>query len=73
MISSPAPQKNPRYLTKKSPGPRYIFFDTETDGLPVEGFFGGTVWPHIVQIAWIIADSDGKPIMEASHIVRPPW
>ena len=26
-----------------------------------------------MQIAWIIADSDGKPIREASHIVRPPW
>ena len=52
----------------------YLFFDTETTGLPknwkapVEEVDN---WPRIVQIAWLVYDKTMKPIKSAEYIVSP--
>jgi len=52
----------------------YLFFDTETTGLPRN--YKAPVsqtsnWPRMVQIAWIMAGEDGNEVEENSFIVRP--
>ena len=52
----------------------YLFFDTETTGLPIS--WKAKVsdvdnWPRLVQIAWIRTSESGDLLEEASHIVRP--
>lgn len=52
----------------------YLFFDTETTGIPknykapVSDFKN---WPRMVQIAWVIADESGVEISSAEHILKP--
>ncbi len=52
----------------------YLFFDTETTGLPknwkapVTDFDN---WPRMVQIAWILSDENGEEIEQANHIIKP--
>jgi len=48
----------------------YLFFDTETTGLPKGNNYDAAitetdVWPRLVELAWIIYDADFKP--RASH------
>jgi len=52
----------------------YLFFDTETTGLPKS--WKASVsdtgnWPHIVQIAWAIFDDSGTQIAFRDHIIKP--
>src|SRR6056297_510080 len=52
----------------------YLFFDTETTGLP--GSWKAPVtdlnnWPRMVQIAWILSDENGNRIETEGHIIRP--
>lgn len=52
----------------------YLFFDTETTGLPRDWRAPITDlnnWPRIVQIAWQIYDDSGKEIESRNHIIRP--
>lgn len=52
----------------------YLFFDTETTGLPknyqapLDDFLN---WPRIVQIAWSLYDSDGYHWESQSYIIKP--
>lgn len=52
----------------------YLFFDTETTGLPknwkapVSDSFN---WPRMVQIAWQVYDDSGNCLSEASCIIKP--
>jgi DNA polymerase III epsilon subunit-like protein len=52
----------------------YLFFDTETTGLPrswkapVNDLAN---WPRLVQLAWLLYDPDGKFISGKDHIIRP--
>ncbi|MFA5177972.1 MAG: 3'-5' exonuclease [Candidatus Paceibacterota bacterium] len=52
----------------------YLFFDTETTGLPLrwsaplEDFDN---WPRMVQIAWIYFDEKGKEIAAKDYIIKP--
>lgn len=52
----------------------YLFFDTETTGLPknwkapVTDFNN---WPRLIQVAWLLYDKDGSLLEEKSHIVKP--
>jgi len=53
---------------------RYLFFDTETTGLPKRGsdpVKSPENWPRVVQIAWILYDEIGKIAEEQSHIIYP--
>ena len=52
----------------------YLFFDTETTGIPKN--YKAPVsdlknWPRLVQIAWLVADESGNEISSAEHIVKP--
>lgn len=52
----------------------YLFFDTETTGLPRD--YKAPIsqldnWPRIVQIAWMLYNKDGNKLSEESRIVRP--
>ncbi len=52
----------------------YLFFDTETTGLPRN--WNAPVsdlsnWPRLVQIAWLLYDADGKKVSGRDYIVKP--
>lgn len=52
----------------------YLFFDTETTGLPKN--FKAPVtdlnnWPRMIQIAWILCDNEGNRIETADFIIKP--
>ncbi len=57
-----------------NPKKYYLFFDTETTGLPknwkapVTDFNN---WPRLVQLAYILFDEDGKKIEENDFIIKP--
>ncbi len=52
----------------------YLFFDTETTGLPknyqapLDDFLN---WPRIVQIAWMLFDEEGNNWGSYCYIIRP--
>ncbi|MBI4044770.1 MAG: 3'-5' exonuclease [Candidatus Diapherotrites archaeon] len=52
----------------------YLFFDTETTGLPKS--WSAPVsdlsnWPRLVQIAWLQCDNSGKEMSKQSYIIKP--
>ena len=52
----------------------YLFFDTETTGLPNN--WNAPVsdlgnWPRLVQIAWILCDKNGNYLEERSYTIKP--
>lgn len=52
----------------------YLFFDTETTGLPISYY--ATLddlknWPRLVQIAWLHYDYEGNKVSENSYIIKP--
>jgi DNA polymerase III epsilon subunit-like protein len=54
--------------------PYYLIFDTETTGLPSDRNVSPKVpgaWPHIVQLAWMTFDKQGKPVGGGNAIVKP--
>jgi len=52
----------------------YLFFDTETNGLPQSWNAPVTAlsnWPRMVQIAWILFDEFGNELDGNDHIIKP--
>ncbi|MDF1498037.1 MAG: 3'-5' exonuclease [Patescibacteria group bacterium] len=52
----------------------YLFFDTETTGLPKKWDVPAKDlenWPRLVQIAWIYLDENGNEISSESKIIKP--
>lgn len=52
----------------------YLFFDTETTGLPKNWKAPVTNtqnWPRMVQIGWIVCDEEGRKIEEFDCIIKP--
>ena len=53
---------------------RYIFFDTETTGVP-RNYKAPTTdtdnWPRLVQLGWILMDDDGNKLGQHDYIIRP--
>jgi DNA polymerase-3 subunit epsilon len=52
----------------------YIFFDTETTGLPKNWKAPVTDtdnWPRITQLAWQVYDKDGKLLYERCELIKP--
>lgn len=52
----------------------YLFFDTETTGLPAD--YNAPLsnldnWPRLVQIAWLLYDNSGAQISSNDYIIRP--
>lgn len=55
-------------------GSNYLFFDTETTGLPhdYEAPACDTLnWPRMVQLSWILTDSKGNVLSTHDYIIRP--
>lgn len=53
---------------------RYLFFDTETSGLPRQ--MDAPVsrlenWPRVVQLAWILTDFQGRVISQRQYLIQP--
>ncbi len=51
--------------------PITLYFDTETTGVPDSYVAHPKYWPRIVQIAWVVSNSDGRIFEQASMIVKP--
>jgi len=52
----------------------FLFFDTETTGLPARWNAPVTDvnnWPRLVQLAWVMCDGQGQIMEECNHIIRP--
>ena len=52
----------------------YVFFDTETTGLPKDyraSVYDTNNWPRIVQISWLVVSSDRTILKQEDHIIRP--
>jgi len=52
----------------------YLFFDTETTGLPKNWrapLSDLNNWPRMIQVAWILCDSNGSRIESNSYIIKP--
>ena len=52
----------------------YLFFDTETTGLPKNWKAPVTDvnnWPRLVQLAYLLYDNEGNQISGGDHIIRP--
>lgn len=52
----------------------YLFFDTETTGLPRNWKAPVTDvnnWPRMIQLAYLIYDLDGSRLAERNHIIKP--
>ena len=52
----------------------YIFFDTETTGVPRNykaPYTDTDNWPRIVQISWLIVSEDQKVVRQEDHIIKP--
>lgn len=52
----------------------YLFFDTETTGLPKD--YRAPVsdvdnWPHMIQLGWILTDAKGTVLHEGNEIIKP--
>lgn len=53
---------------------KILFFDTETTGLPKyynEPYTNIDNWPRLVQLSWIIEDSEQKELEERDFIIKP--
>lgn len=53
---------------------KYLFFDTETTGLPTDRTPArktAGVWPNPVSIAWILANEYGVVLHSEYHIIKP--
>ncbi|MEI7451952.1 MAG: 3'-5' exonuclease [Candidatus Falkowbacteria bacterium] len=52
----------------------YLFFDTETTGLPKNynaSYEDLDNWPRVVQLAWVLADENKNIIEEKTFIIKP--
>jgi DNA polymerase III subunit epsilon len=52
----------------------YLFFDTETTGLPRDWRSPVTNldnWPRLVQIAWLLYDNKGNELHNQNYIIKP--
>ena len=53
---------------------KYLFFDTETTGIPKDYKAPCTNtdnWPRLIQLGWLLTDAEGRILSEGNHIVRP--
>lgn len=52
----------------------YLFFDTETTGIPKNykaPASDARNWPRLVQIAWLLMDKDGREQKSVEYIIKP--
>jgi DNA polymerase III epsilon subunit-like protein len=54
--------------------PYYLFFDTETTGVPRDYNAPASNtrnWPRLVQLGWIVTDEEGNVLSQGNEIVKP--
>lgn len=54
--------------------PYYLFFDTETTGIPFDFDLPANYinnWPRLVQLGWILTDKYGNELSSGCEIVKP--
>lgn len=72
-----APEKFMAWLkaqTGKKENTMYLFFDTETTGLPKNWKAPITDtdnWPRLVQLAWLAYDAEGNQVAGENSIIKP--
>ncbi len=49
----------------------YLFFDTETTGLPYGPTSDYRNWPRMIQIAWLLVDENSEIKLKNSFIIKP--
>ena len=52
----------------------YLFFDTETTGIPKNYKAAASDlknWPRLVQIAWLMTSDTGEEISSSEYIIKP--
>lgn len=52
----------------------YLFFDTETTGLPKSWRAPVTDldnWPRMIQLAYLLTDDSGNKLADGNHIIKP--
>lgn len=52
----------------------YLIFDTETNGLPKSyksSIWDKENWPRIIQLSWLLLDTDFNPISSANDFIYP--
>ena len=62
------------YVYLKKRGYKYLFFDTETTGLPKRfdaSYKDFDDWPRLVQISWLCVSEDGFIISEQNRYIKP--
>ena len=68
-------KKDQEQVTESAdPSALYLFFDTETTGLPRNWYASHEEldnWPRVVQIAWVLANEQKEIIEENSFIIKP--
>ena len=67
-------QREMQLQLQQSPINKYIFFDSESNGLPREPRLGVSFtsnWPRMIQLAWIVTDENGNILKRQSHIIYP--
>jgi DNA polymerase III epsilon subunit-like protein len=53
---------------------KFLFFDTETTGLPIDYNAPSTDinnWPRLIQLSWIITDQFYNVLSKHNHIIKP--
>ena len=56
------------------PTTKYIFFDTECNGLPKYYNIDVCItsnWPRLIQLAWIVTDEVGNIVKRQNYIIKP--
>jgi DNA polymerase III epsilon subunit-like protein len=49
----------------------YLFFDTETTGLPPHSSSDLSHWPRLVQLGWLLTDETGSILRQDNLIIKP--
>ena len=53
---------------------RFLFFDTETTGLPINPNAPSSAvsnWPRLIQLSWILTNDNGIQYRKKSYIIKP--
>ena len=61
-------------IQKSKQTAKYIFFDTECNGLPFSNKLGvddTSNWPRMIQLAWLVTNEHGNILKRQSHIIYP--
>ena len=53
---------------------KYLFFDCETNGLPIDykaSYEDVNNWPRIITLAWLLVDESGVTLEQGHHLIFP--